>query len=378
MTDKRVIPLAAPVIGANEKAYVMECLESTWISSAGRYVERFEEGFAEFCEAKHAVACCNGTTALHLALMALGVGPGDEVIVPTLTFVATANAVAHCGARPVFVDAEPATWNIDPQLIEARITSRTKAIIAVHLLGHPADMDSIGAIARRHGLFVVEDAAQSPGARYKGRRVGSLGDIAAFSFFANKIITTGEGGMVVTNDDALAQKARLLKAHGRDPRRRYSFSVIGYNYRMTNVAAAIGVAQLERVGWQLERRLEVSRWYRERLREVPGVTWQQEQEWATHVWWIFSVLLDERCLVDRDTLIASLQEAGIETRPVELPIHHLAFHRNSDAVAFPVADRVWSRGVSLPTWAGVTREDVDYVCDVLLECVGAASGVRRA
>ncbi len=376
MTEKRRIDLAAPFIGASEKAYVMECLDSTWISSAGRFVERFEQGFADFCEARHAVSCTNGTTALHLALLALGVGPGDEVIVPTLTFVATANAVAHCGARPVFVDAEPATWNIDPRLIEAKITPRTKGIIAVHLLGHPADMEPICAAARRHGLFVVEDAAQSPGARYRGRRVGSLGDVAAFSFYANKIVTTGEGGMVVTNDDALAARIRLLKAHGRDPRRRYSYSMVGYNYRMTNVTAAIGVAQLERIDWQLQRRREIAGWYRERLRDRPELTWQREQEWASHVWWIFSVLLDEACPADRDAVMAAFQEAGIETRPVEMPIHQLVPYRDLDTRDFPVADRVGSRSISLPTWAGVTREDVDYVCATLLERVGAASGVR--
>jgi perosamine synthetase len=377
LSEKRRIDLAAPFVGESEKAYVADCLDSTWISSAGAYVERFEQGFAEFCEARHAISCTNGTTALHLALMALGVGPGDEVIVPTLTFVATANAVTHCGARPVFVDAEPDTWNIDPRLVEAKITPRTRGIIVVHLLGHPADTDPILAIARRHGLFLVEDAAQSPGARHRGRRVGSLGDVAAFSFYANKIITTGEGGMVVTNDDALAAKIRLLKAHGRDPRRRYSYSMVGYNYRMTNVTAAIGVAQLERVGWQLERRREIAGWYREGLQDLPEVTWQREQDWATHVWWIFSVLLDEGCPADRDAVMAAFQEAGIETRPVEMPIHQLVPYRHLDTRDFPVAERVGRRSISLPTWAGVTREDVDYVCAALRECVvGATSGVR--
>jgi perosamine synthetase len=376
MSERRRIPVAAPVIGGNEKAYVVDCLESTWISSTGEYVQRFEEGFAEFCEADHAISCSNGTTALHLALLALGVGPGDEVIVPTLTFVATANAVTYCGARPVLVDSEPETWNIDPRLIEARLTPRTKGIIAVHLFGHPADMDAVAAIAGRHGLFVVEDAAQAHGAEYRGRRAGSLGDVATFSFFGNKIITTGEGGMVVTSDAALAGRARRLRSHGMDPDRRYWFPEIGYNYRMTNVAAAIGVAQLERADWQIGRRLEVARWYREALRDVPGLRWQHEQEWAKHVWWMFSVVLDEDCPADRDLVMARLAERGIETRPIVWPMHRLPLYRDSADGAFPVADHLAERGINLPTWAGLSREDVAYVCEALVEALHAGSGAR--
>src|ERR1043166_3869860 len=225
---KERIPVAAPSLEGNEERYVLDCLKSTWISSTGAYIERFESAFAEFCGVKHASSCSNGTTALHLALLALGVGPGDEVIVPTLTFVATANAVVYCGGRPVFVDVQPDTWNIDPALIEAKITPRTKGIIVVHLFGHSVDMDPVASIARRRGLFVVEDAAQAHGAEYKGKRVGSLGDVATFSFFGNKIITTGEGGMVVTNDAAIASRIGLLKNHGMDPDRRYWHPIVGY------------------------------------------------------------------------------------------------------------------------------------------------------
>ena len=241
---KTFIPVAAPSLEGNEKKYVMDCLESTWISSTGEYVDRFEGAFAEFCGVKHAVSCSNGTTALHLTLLALGVGPGDEVIVPTLTFVATANSVVYCGGRPVFVDVQADTWNIDPALIEAKITSRTKGIIVVHLFGLSVDMDPVLSLARRRGLFVIEDAAQAHGAEYKKKRVGSLADVATFSFFGNKIITTGEGGMVVTDDASIANKVELLKNHGMDPNRRYWHPIIGYNYRMTNVAAAIGLAQI--------------------------------------------------------------------------------------------------------------------------------------
>jgi len=367
---KPFIPVAAPMLVGNEKAYVMDCLKSTWISSSGKYIERFETSFADFCGAKHAISCCNGTVALHLALMALGVGPGDEVIVPTLTFVATANAVTYCGAHPVFADSEPETWNIDPALIEAKITPRTKGIIVVHLYGHPADMDPVLSIAYRHGLFVVEDVAEAHGAEYKGRKVGSIGDIAAFSFYGNKIITTGEGGMVVTNDDTLASKARQLKGQGMDPNRRYWFPIIGYNYRMTNIAAAIGLAQLEKAAWHLQRRLEVAKWYREQLRDTPEVVCQSEKEWARHVYWMFTIVLDDDIPLGRNEAMACLQERGIETRPVFYPIHTLPPYRNSlHKDSFPIAERIARQGINLPTWAGLTREDVRYVCNSLLECL---------
>jgi perosamine synthetase len=323
VTSKRVIPVAAPVLVGNEKAYVMDCLDSTWISSSGKYIDKFENAFAEFCGVKHAITCCNGTVALHLALMALGVQHGDEVIVPTLTFVATANAVTYCGARPVFVDSEPETWNMDPSLIEEKVTPRTKGIIVVHLYGHPADMDPIISIARRRGLFIIEDAAEAHGAEYKGQRIGSLGDISTFSFYGNKIITTGEGGMVVTNDPALASKVRQLKGQGFVPEQRYWFPIIGFNYRMTNVASAIGLGQLEKAEWHIERRLEVARWYYEYLNNTASLTLPVQKEWARNVYWMFSVLLDERVLISRDDLMAGLLKLGIETRPLFYPMHIL-------------------------------------------------------
>jgi len=306
---------------------------------------------------------------LHLALIALGVGPGDEVIIPTLTFVSTANAVAYCGAHPVFVDCEPETWNMNPALIEAKITPRTKGIIVVHVYGHPVDMDPVLSVARRYGLFVIEDAAEAHGAEYKWRKIGSIGDIATFSFFGNKIITTGEGGMVVTNDDNLANKLHQLRGHGMDPNRRYWFPIIGYNYRMTNVTAAIGLAQLEEVKWHLQRRVEIASWYREYLRDARGVVWQAEKEWASHVYWMFTIVLDDEVTIGRDELMADLKGRGIDTRPVWHPMHTLPpYHDASQRHSYPVSERIAQRGVSLPTWAGLTREDVDYVCNSLLEC----------
>jgi len=372
------IPISNPALIGNELKYVTDCVQSSWISSVGSYVQRFEESFADFCGAEHAVTCSNGTTALHLALLALGVKPGDEVIVPTLTYVATANAVVYCGGKPLFVDSEPETWNMDPAQVESLITPRTKGIIVVPLFGHPVDMDPITEIARKHGLFVLEDAAESPGAEYKGRRMGSIGDVATFSFFGNKIITTGEGGMVTTNDRGIADEVRRLKNHGMDPNRKYWFPTIGYNYRLTNIAAALGLAQLEKIDWHLEQRQQVASWYKEFLAGVPGLTWQAEMAWARHVWWLFTVVLDEDIPLDRFSALAGLKARGVEGRQIIYPITQMPpyqdpLHENR----FPVADRIVDRGLHLPTWSGLTREQVSHVCHSLVECVNQAR-VERA
>lgn len=364
------IPVAAPVLAGREREYVADCMESGWISSAGKYVELFESEFAKFCGVRHAVSCCNGTAALHLSLAALGVGPGDEVIVPTLTFVATANAVTYCGARPVFADSEPETWNLDPAHVAAKITPRTKGIVAVHLYGNPADMDALRALADRHGLFLLEDAAEAHGALYRGRPAGALGDIAAFSFYGNKIIATGEGGMVTTDDDALAARVRLLRGQGMDAERRYWFPVVGYNYRMMNIPAAIGLAQLERAAWHMGRRREIAAAYKRLLGDVRELGWQTEPELTRHAYWMFTVLLEDELEAEaadfRDRLMTRLQEDGVETRPVFYPVHALPPYREaSRGEEFPVAESLSRRGVSLPTWAGLSRDDLSYVCERL-------------
>jgi len=365
---RKFIPVAAPMLIGNEKKYVLDCLKSTWISSTGKYLEGFETAFAKFCGVKHAISCCNGTAALHLSLKALGVGPGDEVLVPTLTFVATANAVAYCGARPVFVDSDPRTWNLDHTLLQSMISPRTKGIVVVHLYGYPAAMQDILAIADRHGLFVLEDAAEAHGAKYNRRPVGSLGKVATFSFYGNKILTSGEGGMVVTNDDSLASMVRLLNNQGMDPARRYWFPIIGYNYRMTNIAAAIGLAQLEKVKWHMKRRQEIARWYQKALQTVEGVSWQLEISGTKSANWMFSILLDDTIQDSRDEVIKYLAKCGIETRPVFYPIHMLPPYRTSSRRnSLPVAERIGLRGISLPTWAGLRLEDVEYVCRKLVE-----------
>lgn len=356
--------VAQPRLAGNEKKYVLDCLDSNWISSIGKYITAFEEAFARYCGVRHAIATNNGTTALHLALVALDLRPGDEVIVPTVTYIATANAVRYCGATPVLADVQPGTLNLDPEDIERRITDKTRGIIPVHLYGHPADMAAIDAIARRHGLWVVEDAAEAHGAEVGGRRVGGLGTCATFSFFGNKIITTGEGGMVTTDDDELAARLRLFRGQGMDPARRYWFPVVGYNYRMTNIQAAIGLAQLEMIDEALADRHRLAGWYDQALAGfgerivLPG-----QASWARHVYWMYNIFLREGEASRRDEVMRRLDEAGIETRPVFHPMHVMPPYR-SDA-SYPVAD-VWAqRGINLPTHRDLSRADVDRVAGAL-------------
>jgi perosamine synthetase len=367
----RRIPVAAPVLNGREREYVLDCLDTTWISSTGKYVNAFEDGFATFCAVPHAIACCNGTVAVHLALMAAGVGPGDEVIVPTLTYIASTNPVVYAGATPVFVDAEPVTWNMDPRAVAAAVTDRTKAVVVVHLYGHPVDMDPIFATAREHGLFVVEDAAEAHGAQYKGRRAGGLGDVAAFSFYGNKIITTGEGGMVTCSDDSMAAQIRQWRGQGQDPERRYWFPVVGYNYRMTNMAAAIGLGQLERVDWHMERRREIAAWYREELGALPGVVLSPEAPWARSAFWISCLVLDGADEAERDGVMERLAELGVETRPFFYPVHTMPMYAGDRGRgAFPVAERLAAGGINLPSGAGLTRDDVAYVGMAVRDALG--------
>jgi perosamine synthetase len=367
------IPVAAPILDGREKEYVLECLSTSWISSNGRFIGEFEKAFADFCGVEHAVATNNGTTALHLALVSLGLKPGDEVIVPTLTYIASANAVRYCGAIPVFVDNHVPTFNMDPDAIKAKITGRTKGILPVHLYGHPVDLDPILQLAERNGLFVLEDAAEAVGARYKGRRLGGHGTCATFSFFGNKIITTGEGGMVTTNDGELAERLRLYRGQGMDPQQRYWFSVIGYNYRMTNIAAAIGLAQLERVDLHLAKRKLIAEGYNRRLTHYSDrILLPTTEVWADHAFWMYTIILRESLKVDRDQVMRNLDEAGIETRPVFWPMHVLPPYRDMRGEPFPRAEFCSSRGISLPTHGQLTENDMDRVVDAL--AAATASG----
>ena len=356
------IPVAAPVLGGRETEYVLECLTTSWISSNGRFISEFERAFAAYCGAKHAIATNNGTSALHLALVALGLQPGDEVIVPSLTYIATANAVRYCNAKPVFVDNDVHTFNIDPEDIVDKITRHTKAIIPVHLYGHPVDLDPILKIARDYGLFVVEDAAEAVGAKYKGRTIGGHGTCATFSFFGNKIITTGEGGMVTTNDDELAEKLRLFRGQGVDPKRRYWFPVVGYNYRMTNIAAAIGLAQLEQIDAHLQSRRAVAEGYNQRLAHLSDrVALPITENWAEHAFWMYTIRLQDSVTKQRDRVIDEFEAHGIETRPVFYPMHILPPYRNDGQGSFPRAEVCGARGINLPTHGRLTEQDLDRV-----------------
>jgi len=354
------IHVAQPWLAGNEKKYVNECLDSGWIA-AGRFVGEFEKAFAEFCGVKHAICCANGTSALHAALMALGVGPGDEVLVPTLTYVSTANAVRYCGATPVFVDSEPFTMNIDPARVEAKITNRTKGIVPVHLYGHPVDMQPIKDEMTRRGLFVLEDAAEAHGAEYQGKRAGSLGTASIFSFYGNKIITTGEGGMVTTSDSQLASRVRMIAGQGMDPKRRYWFPMVGNNFRMTNVQAAIGVAQLEQIDLHLAKRRQVAGWYKEHLSDLEDmITLPGEAPWAKHAFWMYTVLVPGKHPLGRDQFMEELDHSGIETRPVFYPMHVMPPYREPDG-RYPIAESLSKQGVNLPTHGMLTEEDIVFI-----------------
>jgi len=364
------IPVYEPDLGGREVEYVLDCLVKGWISGIGPYVRRFEEEFSAFCGVSYGIATSSGTTALDLVLAALGIGPGDEVIVPNLTFVATANAVRHVGARPVFVDSDPSTWTIDPDEIEEAISPRTKAIIAVHLYGHPADMDPILRIADRYRLFVIEDGAEAHGALYKGRRVGSLGHGGCFSFYGNKILTTGEGGMIVTDDANLAQRARSLRGQAMSQDRHYWHPEVGYNFRMTNLQAAIGVAQLERIEEILARKRDLARQYTRRLRDLPGIDLPPEAEWATSVFWMYSILIKPESGCSRDGVRAFLQARGIETRPFFCPLSTLPPYSAPDLRAFPVSEYLARHGINLPSSPRLTDVEIQRVVEILAEALG--------
>jgi len=369
-TPRDRIAVSQPLLDGNERRYVLECIETNWISSQGAFVGAFEQAFAAFCGVGHAVATNSGTSALHLALAVLGIGPGDEVIVPSLTFVATANAVRYCGAVPVLADSDPLTLNIDPEDARARITERTAAIVPVHLFGQTADMDPLLALAREHDLFVVEDACEAHGARYKGRRAGALGHCAAFSFYGNKIMSTGEGGMVTTDDAALAETLRLYRGQGMDPSRRYWFPVVGYNYRMTNIAAAIGLAQLERIDHHMAARRRVAAAYEQALAPLSNrIGRPHVADWAEHAYWMYTITIGGDAPATRDEVAGALAADGIETRPFFHPMHRLPAYAE-DARRFPVAERAASRGLCLPTHAGLDDADVRRVAAALAKALG--------
>ena len=352
------IPIYQPDIGSKEKAYVNQCLDSTWISSKGEFIERFQAGFAGYIGAPHALAVSNGTVALHLALATLGLGAGDEVIVPSLTYISPVNAIRYVGATPVFADSDPVTWQVNVDDVAARITPRTRAIIVVHLYGQACDMVALAALASAHGLLLIEDCAEALGTRIGGRHVGTFGDIATFSFFGNKTITTGEGGMVVARGAAHQKLALKLRGQGLADDREYWHDVVGFNFRMTNICAAIGLAQLERAEDFIARKRLLAEAYTRELQGLPLVL-QAEVAGTTHSFWMCSLLTNDP--EQRDPLRRALREQGIETRPFFHPVHTMPMYAQGQT-GLTVAVVLGARGINLPSWPGLGEEGVQTVC----------------
>ena len=363
------ISIANPVFNGNEKKYLDECVETGWVSANGRFIEEFEKQFAEFCGTKYAISCSNGTVSLHLIMLGLGIGPGDEVIMPALTYIATANAVRYCGATPVFIDSIENTFNMDPARVEEKITPHTKAIMPVHLYGLPCDMDPIIEVANKYGIPIIEDAAEAHGAEYHGQKVGSFGLAGSFSFFGNKIITCGEGGMVVTDDEQLYKRMKLLKGQAVSPEKKYWHIDVGYNYRMTNMQAALGLAQLENIDWHLSERKRIARLYQTFLKgQEQYLRLQEEPDNCKHVYWMSNVILQPSVTKERDQVMQEMEACNIEMRPLFYPMHIMPPYEDRN-IECPVADQLSARGISLPSHALLTEQDVRYVCDCLIKIV---------
>jgi perosamine synthetase len=353
------IPISQPSITQKEIDYVVDAVKSGWVSSLGEYIELFEEKFAAYCGVNYAVATSNGTAALHLALVALGINEGDEVIIPDLTFVATASAIKYIGAKVITVDIDEDTLCIDPQSIETAITSKTKAIIPVHLYGHPANMKAINDIAEKHNLIVVEDAAEAHGAEVNGQKVGSLSHAGIFSFYGNKIITSGEGGMIVTKDEILSRRIRYLRDHAMSKEKRYWHTEVGFNYRLTNLQAALGVAQLERIDELLAKRKETFEWYKEKLKGIKGVKLNYQASWAKNVYWMVCLEIDGHTEIQRDEFIKKLKAKGIDSRPYFYPVSDMPMYQKANT---PIVHRVYQKGLNLPSYFDITKEQIEYIC----------------
>lgn len=372
-----MIPVNEPALNDRDMELVADCIRTGWVSSAGKYIEAFEKGWADYCGRKYGIAVSNGSTALQLAVRCGGLGPGDEVILPTFTIVSCANAIVEVGAKPVLVDSDPSTWCMDVDQVKAKITSRTKAIMPVHIYGHPVDMDPIMDLADRHGFTIIEDAAEVHGAEYlSGRnspnpvwkRCGGFGSMSTFSFFANKLITTGEGGMVVTDDARIAEHARTLRNLCFIPERRFLHREMGFNYRLTNLQAAMGVAQLERFPSIIARKRAIAARYTEGLKGIPGIQLPVEEPWARSVYWMYGLVLDESIGFDALEMARLLRAKGVETRPFFLGMHSQPVFRAQGLFideTYPVADRMAARGFYLPSGLALKDADADCVIDAV-------------
>jgi perosamine synthetase len=367
--NKYKIPVSEPEIGDEELQNVIDAVKSGWVSSKGSFIEKFEKDFPSYIGVRHGLTTSNGTAALHLAIVALGIGKGDNVQVPSLSFISVANAVTYTGAQPVFVDSHPEYWCMDPSRLEKSIDSKTKAIIAVHLYGHPCDMDEIMRIAEKHKLHVIEDCAEAHGAEYKGKKVGSFGTISCFSFYGNKIITTGEGGMCVTNNEELIERMRIFRDHGMNPNKKFWHDTVGFNYRMTNLQAALGVAQLKKIDLLIAKKRHIAATYKKLLLDMISIGFPPEMIWAKNTYWLFSILLTNKAL--REKIIEQLERQGIETRPFFNPIHILPPYKSK--LELSVAEELSATGLNLPSGPRLSESQIEEVAESLKETVGDAN-----
>jgi len=363
-----MIPVSEPLIGKKELDYVSECLNTGWISSNGRFISEFEEKWSTFCGMNYGIAVSNGSTALQVALGCLDLKPGDEVMMPAFTIISCANAVIYNGAKPVLVDSEPRIFTININKIEEKITENTKAIMPVHIYGHPCDMDKIYNLAKKYNLIIIEDAAEAHGAEYKGRKCGSLGDISCFSFYANKIITTGEGGMVLTNSESYAEKARSLRNLCFKKERRFYHESLGHNFRLTNIQAAIGVAQIERVSTLIEKKRWIGNSYNKKLKNISVLTLPIEEKWAKNVYWMYGVVLDEGISINAEEFAKRLREHGVDTRPFFLGMHEQPIFKKMGLFkneSYPVTERIARQGLYLPSGLTLTEKDINFVVNAI-------------
>jgi perosamine synthetase len=360
----KTYPISKPTITSLEIDSVMDAVSSGWVSSIGPYIDEFESGMAKICQTKHSVSTSNGTTGLFLALKSLGIGDGDEVIVPDFSFIATANAVRHTGATPIFVDIDPVSLCIAPSNIERSITKNTKAIMPVHIYGHPAPMHEIMDIASKHGLYVVEDCAEAHGAKVMGRPVGSWGDMGVFSFYGNKIITTGEGGVIVTSNDSLAVKLKYMRDHAMSKSVKYWHTEIGYNFRLTNIQAALGVAQLKRLDLILNKKKQIYEWYKNELGNVKGISLNRSESWAAPVYWMICLEINGASIEQRNDVITKLGEMGVETRPYFYPMSDMPMYERANT---EMTHRIYATGINLPSYFDLDIEDVIHIAGMVKE-----------
>ncbi len=383
-----MIPVNEPLLGTQEAAYVAECVRTGWVSSSGRFITEFEERWAAYCGRRYGISVSNGTTALQLAVACLDLAPGDEVIVPSFTIISCALAILYSGAVPVLVDSDPRTWGMDVAAVERRITPRTRAVMPVHIYGHPVDMDPLLDLADRHGLAIIEDAAEAHGAEYlsgrsgpggRWRRCGSFGTLSCFSFYANKLVTTGEGGMILTDDPRLAERARSLRNLCFQPRRRFYHEALGFNFRLTNLQAALGLAQVERMDQIVARKRRLGTEYTRRLRGIDGLQLPVEESWARSVYWMYGIVLDERTGLDAARFASRLRERGVDTRPFFLGMHEQpVFHERGlfAGERYPVAERLARQGLYLPSGLGLTDRQLAEVCAAVGDVLSTPAAPR--